>query len=57
VPQIHADAKRRQPIRDSRPLFVRAGHHVSEIGEQFGNPAHANPADPDEMNPSRFAEQ
>ena len=47
----HADAERRQPIGDVGALRVGSGHVVAEVCEQFGDPAHADAANADEMNP------
>src|SRR5215813_8725731 len=41
-PYTHAS----QPLRDVRSLRVGSAHLVPEIGQQFGNPAHADAADP-----------
>src|SRR5213083_1653970 len=57
VPDRDADAQHRQPIGRRRALLVRAADDVAEIGEQFGNPAHADSADPDKVHVTRLAQQ
>jgi hypothetical protein len=51
----HADPQRLETIGHRRSLFIRAAHHVAEIGEQFGDAAHTDAANPDEVNAPRFA--
>ena len=55
VPVGDANPQRRQPLGHRRPLLVRPADRVAEIGQQFGDAAHADAADPDEMHAPRFA--
>ena len=41
-----------QPLRDGRLANIGTGHGVSEIKQDLGDPAHADPSDPDEVEPS-----
>ena len=50
-----ADAYRLEPIGDRRPLFVGSADRVAEIGEQLGDAAHPDAANPDEMHAPRLA--
>ena len=43
-----------QPLGDGRPLQVRAGDGISQAEQYLGNPAHADPADSNEMNALRL---
>ena len=57
VPFEHADAAGRfEPRRHLRPPGVRSADHVAEVGQQFGDAAHADAADADEVNPPRPTE-
>ena len=38
-----------EALGDRRPAHIRAGHFVSEIEQDFSDPAHADTADPDKM--------
>ena len=49
------DADGRQPLRHRRSFFVRPGDDEPEIREQFGDAAHPDAADADEVNASRLA--
>jgi hypothetical protein len=55
VPVGDLDPQRRQSLGHRRPLLVRSADHVSEIGEQLGDSAHADAADPDKMHTPRGA--
>ena len=50
---VHSDAERGQSVGDGRSLLVRAGHHVLEVRQQFGDAAHAAAANADEMDTAR----
>ncbi len=50
-----ANPQRPQPVRDGRPLLVRSRDRVPEIGQQLGDPAHADAANPDEVHPPGLA--
>ena len=50
-----ADADRLQPIGDRRPLLVRPADDVAQIGEQLGDAAHADAANPDKVHAPRLA--
>ena len=49
VPLVHAHTERREPRRDWRRLRVGSADGVAEVGEQFRDAAHADPADADEV--------
>ena len=51
-----AHAKRREPIGDLRATHVGSAHRVTEVDEQFGDAAHANAANPDEVHAPRPAQ-
>ena len=55
VPIRHADAHRRQPLRDRGSLLVGSADDVTEVGEQFRDAAHPDAANPDKMHSARAA--
>src|SRR5947209_11690328 len=50
VADRHRDTLLAQPFDISAVGHVRSGDRVDEIAQHLGNPAHADPADPNEMN-------
>jgi hypothetical protein len=46
---IYGCAKLGKPIRHRAAPEVRTGNFEAHIEQDFGNPAHADPADPDKV--------
>ena len=56
VSQVHRHAERGQTVGHRRPLRVGSRHGVSQVGEQLGDAAHADPADADEVDAPRLTQ-
>jgi hypothetical protein len=52
VSDVDANTMRRQTLCHRRLFFIRAGHHVAEIGEQLGDSVHAASTNANEVNPA-----
>ena len=53
---LDAYAEPLEPLRHLRSLQIRAADDVAEVRQQLRDPAHADPADADEVNPPRASE-